>query len=582
MAYPGQAVFGGTTDPVTGSWTSASALNSAITSSDITGYGVVVASFSVSGTVSAGTAIFEVSDDGGTTWWPINGLQTGSNAQAMSVSLSSSTSWEFATGAYNLFRARLNPQITGAGTVNVRLSAEAFPFTTAIAVSGTVSVQTVSGSNIVRIQDASGNSLSSTSGSLNVNITGGSSSGTQYANGTAVATPTGTVALGFDGSNVRALLASSTGQLHTIIDSATLGTVTVTGTVAATQSGTWTVQQGTPPWSVSQSGAWNVNQTVGAAGFGKVTDGTNTAAVKPSSTGAAGTDPALVVTMSPNTISVPVTSAPAFSANSSVATWNSGTALNTTAAIIANSDSYQSLIVTLNQTTTITAGQLTFEVSSDGSHWIAITGVDASQFGTFAENGVYFLTPSTYAAGFFNITTWQYFRVRLSTAISGTGAVTIGYSAQSGGQPPVVARQPHNFGRTFICITIADTVITGTQGLVSFNLNKGGVQTTGNTSYTVTSGKTLRLQSVDQVLRSTSGTQPVATFIRSDSGAVTTSSPILWATLQSASTSSYDHAGMTYPDGLEIMSGQQIGITAYNVNGNSTGRITTTIVGYEY
>lgn len=44
---------------------------------------------------------------------------------------------------------------------------------------------------------------------------------------------------GQDGTNLRTLLTSTTGQLHTIIDSA--GTITVTGTVAATQSGTWTV-----------------------------------------------------------------------------------------------------------------------------------------------------------------------------------------------------------------------------------------------------------------------------------------------------------------------------------------------------
>ncbi len=39
------------------------------------------------------------------------------------------------------------------------------------------------------------------------------------------------------------------------------GSLTVDGTITATQSGTWTVQQGTPPWSVSQSGAWTVGVT---------------------------------------------------------------------------------------------------------------------------------------------------------------------------------------------------------------------------------------------------------------------------------------------------------------------------------
>lgn len=35
----------------------------------------------------------------------------------------------------------------------------------------------------------------------------------------------------------------------------------ISGTVTANQGGTWTVQQGTPPWSVSQSGSWTTGRT---------------------------------------------------------------------------------------------------------------------------------------------------------------------------------------------------------------------------------------------------------------------------------------------------------------------------------
>jgi hypothetical protein len=52
--------------------------------------------------------------------------------------------------------------------------------------------------------------------------------------------------------------------------------------------------------AVTQSGLFNVNQAIGVAGFEKVTDGANTAAVKAASTAAAATDPALVVAISPN------------------------------------------------------------------------------------------------------------------------------------------------------------------------------------------------------------------------------------------------------------------------------------------
>lgn len=58
--------------------------------------------------------------------------------------------------------------------------------------------------------------------------------------------------------------------------------------VAATQSGTWTVQQGNTPTAVAN--AWAV----------KLTDGTNTTAVKAASTAAAAADPSAVVALSPN------------------------------------------------------------------------------------------------------------------------------------------------------------------------------------------------------------------------------------------------------------------------------------------
>lgn len=133
--------------------------------------------------------------------------------------------------------------------------------TNTVTVSGTIAA-TQSGNWSVRLQDGAGNAITSDArGSerpLSVQILDASGNqivsfggGSQFAMGSAQSSSAlGTIALGYDGTNVRGLLTSTTGQLHTIIDSATLGTVTVSGTVAATQSGTWTVQQGSAPWSV--------------------------------------------------------------------------------------------------------------------------------------------------------------------------------------------------------------------------------------------------------------------------------------------------------------------------------------------
>jgi hypothetical protein len=77
-----------------------------------------------------------------------------------------------------------------------------------------------------------------------------------------------------------------------------------------------TVAQATAA-SLNATVVGNVNTTIGNAAYHKVTDGTNTSAVKAASTAAVATDPALVVAMSPN--NVPVATAQAL-LNDSVST----------------------------------------------------------------------------------------------------------------------------------------------------------------------------------------------------------------------------------------------------------------------
>lgn len=82
-------------------------------------------------------------------------------------------------------------------------------------IGGATVATAASGIPKVGLTDGSGNAITSTSSALDVNIKSGSSSGTQYANGSAQATPTGTVALGFDGANVRGLKTDTSGNLST-------------------------------------------------------------------------------------------------------------------------------------------------------------------------------------------------------------------------------------------------------------------------------------------------------------------------------------------------------------------------------
>jgi hypothetical protein len=97
---------------------------------------------------------------------------------------------------------------------------------------------------------------------------------------------------GLAGTNMAAVTAANAVKVDgsAVTQPVSLTSTTITGTVAATQSGTWTVQPGNTP-----------NTTPWLA---KISDGTNAAAIKAASTAPVGTDPALVVSLSPNSAGV--------------------------------------------------------------------------------------------------------------------------------------------------------------------------------------------------------------------------------------------------------------------------------------
>src|SRR5579863_399056 len=115
--------------------------------------------------------------------------------------------------------------------------------------------------------------------------------------------------------------------------------------------------------------------------------------------------------------------------NASFVSWTSATAQNTVAMLVSNDYSYNTILVTLNQTTTLTGGVVTFEGSIDGVTFFPLQGFSPGSFTPIGPT--YTLAPNIYATFSFNLTGVPYFQVRLSTVISGTGTVTIGYAADS-------------------------------------------------------------------------------------------------------------------------------------------------------
>lgn len=116
--------------------------------------------------------------------------------------------------------------------------------------------------------------------------------------------------------------------------------------------------------------------------------------------------------------------------------WECATPIGTTALIVNNDYSYNTLIITLDQGC-VTGGSVEFEGSTDGVNWFPLTGYVPGIGG--AVGPIYDLQANTFLAAEFNLTAIPYFRVRLLTPITGTacgspavcGSVVFGYSADS-------------------------------------------------------------------------------------------------------------------------------------------------------
>jgi len=116
------------------------------------------------------------------------------------------------------------------------------------------------------------------------------------------------------------------------------------------------------------------------------------------------------------------------SLNTADAAWTSGTSGNTAVTLVSNSFAYSSVLVTLVQGTTLTGGVVTFESSIDNSTWVGVQGVNVTS--TTIMGPTYTLAASTNVSFLFSVNA-PYFRVRLSTVITGSGTVTVQHATQS-------------------------------------------------------------------------------------------------------------------------------------------------------
>jgi hypothetical protein len=137
------------------------------------------------------------------------------------------------------------------------------------------------------------------------------------------------------------------------------------------------------------------------------------------------------------------------------AAWTSATALNTV--LQQTCIGYGTVLLTLNQGSTITGGTVAFEVSDTvaGTNWYSISGL--SQFSLASATGVastYTFVANTNASFQFSVAGWAAFRVRLSLALSGTATVNVGIQAVA--QSPALSQV--NVNNTTAPVNVRGTV----------------------------------------------------------------------------------------------------------------------------
>jgi hypothetical protein len=148
-------------------------------------------------------------------------------------------------------------------------------------------------------------------------------------------------------------------------------------------------------------------------------------------------------------------------------------------------------------------------------------------------------------------------------------------------------QQPKDTGRTKVILTLTKVASITTEALVTLTQKKGDAATTTGTSYTVTSGKTLRIQSILLSATLTAATlTAVAVRLRegaASGGTLALTSDIISELEVSANVATIGASGqqaLVFPDGLELTGGQQIGVS--ELASSTSAAVTLVITGYEY
>jgi hypothetical protein len=137
----------------------------------------------------------------------------------------------------------------------------------------------------------------------------------------------------------------------------------------------------------------------------------------------------------------------------STASWTSATGSNT--ALTLTLTNLNVVSVGIVTTSTFTGGVVTFEVSPDNSNWFP---VQCARIDSYTVESTYTFVASTVRAWSTSVDAFSFFRVRLSTVITGSGTATVIAAAQTMPIEPVVSVGDGSVKPTYRAATAAALV----------------------------------------------------------------------------------------------------------------------------
>lgn len=153
----------------------------------------------------------------------------------------------------------------------------------------------------------------------------------------------------------------------------------------------------------------------------------------------------------------------------------------------------------------------------------------------------------------------------------------LSWTSQSLSLPPNLTRQP-GYGSTYVTLTLDNYAAVASESLTTMTINRGGTVTTA-TEYTVTTGKVFVVQSMSFCLLSNTGS--ISGRVRLRAGTTVGTSSGILCTLQTAAAANlFGAANQSFANGIQIVAGQQLGIT--QIISSTAANISVTVAGYEF